>query len=102
MELERAEARRQGRLLVTLVEHRLPDRQRSSAISRIAITVSAAVAERLARQLDQSFLAVLPEKWQIVREGITVPEISLLQEQLQTIRTLGAGAPATRAFLCPV
>ncbi len=63
------------------------------------MAVGTAVAKRLARQLDELFLAALPDKRQIVGERIAVPQISLIEQQLQTVRALGAGAPAGRPLL---
>ena len=60
MKLERTKRRRETGLFIKLIEHALPDRQRVAGIARIAVTVSTPVAERLARQLDESFLTVLP------------------------------------------
>src|SRR6266508_5501886 len=66
------------------------------------MAVGSTVTERLTRQLDELLFTTLPNKWQVVRKGVAVPQITLLQEQLQAIRALRAGSPAGRALLGPV
>jgi hypothetical protein len=58
------------------------------------MTIGPAVTKRLPRQFDELLIALLPNKRQIEREGIAVPQIALFHEQLQAIWTLRAGAPA--------
>src|SRR5689334_3358601 len=96
MELKRAEVWRDGGFLVDIVEEALPHDQRIVGIARVAVAVSPAVAERLARQLDELPRPVAPDKGKIVREGIAVPEIALVHEELDAVRALRAGAPADR------
>src|SRR4029079_5453185 len=63
------------------------------------MSIRTPIAERLTRQLDQFFLPVLPNKRQIVRERIAIPQIALLQQQLQAVGALGTRAPAKRPLL---
>ena len=74
MELKRTKCRRHARLFVELVEHPFPDHQSIVGVARVAMAVGAAVTEGLARQLDELFLAVLPDERQIVGERIAVPQ----------------------------
>src|SRR5581483_11567050 len=99
MKLKRAERRPEARLLVELIEHPFPDNQGVVGIARIAMAVGAPVAEGLARQLDQLFLAALPDKRQIVSEGVAVPEITLLEQEFETVGALRARAPAEGPLL---
>ena len=98
MELKRAEGRRSLRFFVKIVEERFPDDQGVVGISVVPVAVNPAVAERLAGQLDDLPFSVAPNKRKIVRERVAVSEISLLDEQLQAVGTLGAGAPSYRTF----
>ena len=60
------------------------------------MAISPAIAERLPRQLYQCPIIVLPQKRQVIRKRIAVPEILVLHQQLQAVGALGARAPSDR------
>ncbi|HET9882905.1 MAG TPA: hypothetical protein VFS81_14215 [Candidatus Binatia bacterium] len=60
------------------------------------MSIEPAVAERLARQLDQPRLAVFPHERQIVGERIAVPHVSFFHQQGDGLVALRAGAPTDR------
>src|SRR5258707_4568666 len=64
----------------------------------VLMAVEPAVAEWLARQLDQPRLAVFPHVRQIVRERIAVPHVSFFHQQRDGLIALRARAPTDRTL----
>src|SRR5262249_55669329 len=84
---------------VELVEIGLPGLQPVIRISVFAVAVAEqrAVTERLARQLDQQLAILLPEERQLLVEAVGVENGAVLDQELDGVRALGAGAPAVAA-----
>src|SRR4030095_6778636 len=84
MELKRGESRRYRRFPIELVEKTFPQSQSVIRMVAGAVLVAGApaVAKRLAGKLDQPRLPVLPDERKIVGEGIAVPDIAFLHEDL--------------------
>src|SRR5262245_41981336 len=84
---------------VELVEIRLPGLQPVIRIAVFAVAVAEqrAVTERLARQLDEQLAVFFPEERQLLVKAVGVEHEPVLDEQLDGVGALGAGAPAIAA-----
>src|SRR4051812_5350106 len=83
---------------IELVEIGLPGLEPVIGIAIFAVTVAEqrAVAEGLARQLDQHLAIVLVEERPLLVEAVAVPHEAVLDQELDGVGALGAGAPAIR------
>src|SRR5262245_43481131 len=86
-------------LRVELVEIGLPGLQPVVRIAVFAVAVAEqrAVAERLPRQLDEELAVVLPEERELLVEAVGVEHEPVLDEQLDGVGALRAGAPTIAA-----
>src|SRR5262245_26733911 len=86
-------------LRVELVEISLPSLEPviRIAVFAVAMAEQRAVTERLPRQLDQELAVFLPEERQLLVKAVGVEHEPVLDEELDGVGALGAGAPAIAA-----
>src|SRR5262245_6077809 len=85
-------------LRIELVEIRLPGLEPviRIAVFAVAVTEQRAVAERLSRQLDDDLAVLLVQERQLLVEAVGVVGEAVLDEELDGVGALRAGAPAVR------
>src|SRR5215471_10659673 len=86
-------------LRIELVKIGLPGLEPVIGIAVLAMPMAEqrAVAERLARQIDQELAVLLPQERQLLVEAVGVEHVAVLDQELDGVGALGARAPAVAA-----